>query len=378
MNVMIIPIRYAPNVGGIETLLLHTIPRLRDEGIEPVIVTGVDDDQTSFEVVDGLPVYRLPFLSALRSCSPAAILDIRRQLGSIEAEHHVALRHVHGLDVNIFFIARRHRRMPKPLVVSVHGALDEPIPMAPVAFEMLGEADVVTAVSNGVADSITSTVPGLAGPISVIPNAVATPAETSAWSAAGPLFCAGRLDDQKGFDLAIDALALLSGTRPALSLRIAGAGDAAGLRRHAVRRGVADRVQLLGVLSHGDVRAEMQRASVVIVPSRSTEGFSMVALEAAQAARPVVASRIGGLAETVEDEVTGVLVPPGDPIAIAGAVRGLLDDPARASAVGARARARAARFELNACADAYTAIYRSLGDAAPCCSATNPGEPVHA
>lgn len=365
MTVMLVPIRYAPSVGGIETLLVHTVPRLLDHGIEPVIVTGVDGDEAEFDVVDGLPVYRLPFLEAMRSCRPAAILDIGRRLRDIEAQHEVVLRHVHGLDFNIFFVAQRQRRAPLPLVMTAHGTLDDPVPMASIALAMLEAADAVTAVSHGVSDSITSAVPVLADRVSVIPNAVAAPAEASPWPADGPLFCAGRLQHQKGFDVAIEALARLSSIRPDLTLRIAGDGDTEDLRRHAARLGVGDRVHLLGALADAGVRAELQRASVVLVPSRSTEGFSLVALEAAQAARPVVASRIGGLAETVEDGVTGVLVTPGDPAELAGAVATFLDDPVRAAAVGARGRQRAARFDVNACADAYAAIYRTL------CAATD-------
>jgi glycogen(starch) synthase len=378
MSVMILPIRFAPNVGGIETLLLHTLPHLRARGVDPVIVTGVDDDRAHAEVVDGLPVYRLPFLQTLRSSSPAAMLDLSRRLRDIEAEHSVSVRHVHGLDFNIFFVDQRHRRAPLPLVISVHGTLDEPFPMAPIALRLLRTADVVTAVSHGVADSITNEVPALGGRVSVIPNAVAAPPEATAWPARGPLLCAGRLDPQKGFDVAIDALARLSATRPDLALRIAGAGDPSELRRHAASRGLAERVHLLGTLSPDGMRAEMDRASVVLVPSRSTEGFSIVALEAAQAARPVVASRIGGLAETVEDGVTGVLVTPGDPAEFANAVAALLDDPGRAAAVGARARQRATRFDVTTCADAYAAIYRALGAAAEPSPPSSLGAPVHA
>jgi glycogen synthase len=379
MSILIMPVRYTPNPGGIETLLLHTLPRLREQDCEPVIVTGVDDDRARAEVIDGLAVYRLPFLAALRSYDPAAILDVSRRLREIEADHAVTLRHVHGLDFNMFFVAQRHQRAPLPLAISVHGTLDAPFPFSPITLRMLEAADVVTAVSNGVRDSLTGTVPGLAGRVSVIPNAIAAPNEVLAWSADGPLFCAGRLDDQKGFDVAIDALARLAGMLPDLSLHIAGGGDQEALRRHAARLGVAERVRLLGVIAHDEVRAEIERASVVLVPSRSIEGFSMVALEAAHCARPVVATRTGGLAETVEDGVTGVLVTPDDPAELAAAIGVLLTEPARAAALAARARHRAARFDVETCADAYAAIYRTLGYGVAARRTTSHfGEPVHA
>ena len=106
MSILIIPVRYAPHVGGIETLLDHTLPPMRDRGFDFVIAAGVPDDTVAFEEMDGVPVYRLPFYSALRSYDPGAILDIGQRLRAIELDHDVTLRHVHGLDFNMFFVAR--------------------------------------------------------------------------------------------------------------------------------------------------------------------------------------------------------------------------------------------------------------------------------
>ena len=102
VSILIVPTRYVPHVGGIETLLGHTLPLLRDRGYDPVIVTEVDGDRASSSVIDGVPVYRLPFFAAARSSEPSAILDVTSLLRDIEAEHDVTLRHVHGIDFNIF------------------------------------------------------------------------------------------------------------------------------------------------------------------------------------------------------------------------------------------------------------------------------------
>jgi glycogen(starch) synthase len=361
MTVLIVPVRYMPHVGGIETLLHHTLPRLRERGHEPVIVTESGDDRTSAEVIDGVPVYRLPFFAALRSYDPAAILDNSRRLREIEADHHVTLRHVHGLDFNMFFVAWRHRRAPLPLMISLHGTLDVPFPFSPITLRMLGGADVVTAVSNGVRDSLAATIPTLAERVHVIPNAIAAAEDVLPWPADGHLFCAGRLEEQKGFDVAIDALARLAGDRPDLRLLIAGRGTGeTALRRHAERVGVAARVRFLGTITREEVRATIDGASIVLVPSRSMEGFSMIALEAAHLARPVVATSVGGLGETVEDGLTGVLVPPDDPECLAHAIGDLLADPMRAAAMSKDARRRACRFDVDWCADAYAEMYRTL------------------
>jgi glycosyltransferase involved in cell wall biosynthesis len=95
----------------------------------------------------------------------------------------------------------------------------------------------------------------------------------------------------------------------------------------------------------------------VVVPSRR-EGYGVVAREAMAWGRPVVASRVGGLADAVEDDATGLLVPPGDVATLRAAVVGLLDDPERRARLGAAGRAQAPTFA--AAADATVALYESV------------------
>jgi glycosyltransferase involved in cell wall biosynthesis len=88
----------------------------------------------------------------------------------------------------------------------------------------------------------------------------------------------------------------------------------------------------------------------------------MVALEAMACGVPVVASAVGGLLDSVADGVTGVLVPPRDPDALAAALRALLADPARRAAMGRAGRRRAlACFGWERIAEATLDAYRSLG-----------------
>ncbi len=364
MSILIVPTRYMPHVGGIETLLRHTLPLLRQRGYDPVIVTEVDGDRASASVIDGVPVYRLPFFAAARSSDPGAILDLTSRLGDIEAEHDVTLRHIHGLDFSIFFVWRRQQRAPLPLAISVHGTLDVPFPFNRITIRMLGSADAITTVSNSVRDSVVATVPKLSPERAcVIPNALEAPGGDTPWPPQGHLFAAGRLHDQKGFDVAIAALERLSARHPDLCLHIAGDGEEeASLRRQARRLGVAPRVQFLGTLTSDEMQREISAASVVVVPSRTIEGFSLVALEAAHLARPVVASRIGGLPETVQDGLTGILVSPDDAEQLATAIGDLLADQGRAIEMSERARGHASRFDVASCADAYADVYRRLGE----------------
>ena len=101
----------------------------------------------------------------------------------------------------------------------------------------------------------------------------------------------------------------------------------------------------------------LERAEVVVVPSFG-EGFGMVALEAMERGRPVIASDVGGLPEIVDDGRTGLLVPPGDVEALAGAIVELASDPARAAAMGAAGRARALdEFSQERCTERIEALY---------------------
>lgn len=134
---------------------------------------------------------------------------------------------------------------------------------------------------------------------------------------------AGRLTEEKGID---DVLAA-AGSVPGLVVIGAPAPTRPG-------------VVALGALSRADTLARLARVSVVVVASRWPENQPYAVLEAQALGRAVVATRVGGVPELVDDGVDGLLVPPGDPAALALAVRSLLADPARARRLGDAARRR--------------------------------------
>ncbi|WP_366518062.1 glycosyltransferase [uncultured Georgenia sp.] len=176
------------------------------------------------------------------------------------------------------------------------------------------------------------------------------------------LLSVGRLVERKGVDTVIAALPLL----PDAELLVAGGPvrsrihtDPEAVRLHALAAelGVADRVHVVGSVPRTDMPALIRSADVVVA-TPWYEPFGIVLLEAAACGRPLVGSAVGGLLDSVDDGRTGLLVPPRDPVALAAAVTALLADPARRTAVGAAARARAEdRFSWRQVATATESAY---------------------
>jgi len=360
MTVLVLAPRYAPIPGGIERLLGHVLPALQRKGHELVVATGTDGPERT-ELIEGVPVYRLPFGRTLESGQPGEILRLASRLRDIEVTHGVDARHIHGFgDSGLWFVIRDHQRRPCPLAVTVHGTVDQ-LPNFDLVARALRSADVISVVSDAVWSSVTAALPGVEDRVRLIPNALPSPAVSPRPWTRGPLLAIGRLEDQKGFDVALDALALLGGSCSDAVLQIVGMGSRhAMLRDRAGQLGIAHRVTFVDHLSPDGITAALNDASIVLVPARTMEGFSLVALEAAQMARPVIGSRVGGIAQTVEDGVTGTIVAPEDPAALAAAIEALLDDPSAARAMSRAARARAARFDFPACVDAYDRLYEAL------------------
>lgn len=183
--------------------------------------------------------------------------------------------------------------------------------------------------------------------IRVVPNpiddATFAPAGDGA-ECAGRILIVGRVERAKGHDLLVEALPRIREAVPDAHLLIVGSDGGAvdQLERRAAELGVREAVRFAGARARGELPPIYRSAAVCVVPSRF-EAFSYVALEAMACGRPVVASKVGGLVEVVDDGTDGVLVAPESPAALAAAItRLLLDAPER------RRLARAARQRVAA------------------------------
>jgi len=141
------------------------------------------------------------------------------------------------------------------------------------------------------------------------------------------LLYAGRLVLEKGPDILIDAFEVLHHENPELSLIIVGEGPLKQrLMNKVIRRGLQNRIHFMGFVDQETLVAIYRSADVFVIPSLY-EPFGIVALEAMASGVPVVSSDVGGLSEIVENAVTGLKVPPGDPQLLASAIRQVLGVP---------------------------------------------------
>lgn len=169
----------------------------------------------------------------------------------------------------------------------------------------------------------------------------------------------GALADHKGQIYLVDAAPAVLARRADVVFAIAGEGEERPrLEARIASLGIGDRFRLLGF--RDDIPALLRGADVYVMPSHM-EGLGTAVLDALCCALPIVAARAGGIPEMIRDGENGLLVPPRDPGALAGAILRLLDDPSLARRLGAAGPGTVeARFSVNAMVEANIAVYRKL------------------
>jgi glycosyltransferase involved in cell wall biosynthesis len=171
----------------------------------------------------------------------------------------------------------------------------------------------------------------------------------------------GRVDPSKGMPEIVEALA-----RPEVRSRpwrvvAAGIGDIPHYQERAAELGIADRITFTGWVGRQTVEELMERATLLLLPSRY-EGLPVAVIEAHAFGLPVIASPVGATAEIVRDGETGLLVPPGDVDALAAAIVRMLDDPALRRRLGAGGRRLfEERLDSDTIAGEFERLYAAIG-----------------
>jgi glycosyltransferase involved in cell wall biosynthesis len=284
---------------------------------------------------------------------------------------------IHAQDRRAALMAATIARGRAPVVATYHGVPDDAaalwVGQGPLAAQSPSlRARAVLAADALVAQLISVTVApsramaaflrrrlGLpASKLRVVPNGVALPPVRPLAGAARTFVSVGTFARAKATGVAVDAFARIAQGRGGVRLVLVGDGvERPDCERRVARHGIGHLVEFTGYRT--DVPAVLARADSFVLPSVN-ENVPLALIEAMGAGLACVASGIGGVPELLDDG-SGLLVPPGDPEALARAMAMLADDEALAPALGRAAAAKARRhFSVAACADAHERLWSAL------------------
>lgn len=374
---------------GSDVVLYDIIRGLKNTEFDPYVV--VPDDVTSELPVSArlstrlrtleVPVATLP-LAVLRRryMTPIGAMRIARRLhrsvsavlGAVPIN---AIQLVHTHTATVLTGARVARELKVPHVWHVSEIVERPVIVRHLlARKITSSADRVIAVSNAVANHLAEAVPAIRDKCEVIHNALdPSPFETASGSAvrarlgiSGDVVgMVGRVGTWKGQELLLAAAPEILRKHPNTTFLLVGGvldkrlDGMETLHAMAEQLGIASRVKIVGF--EDDIASMLAAMDVVVQPSVRPEPFGMTVLEAMASGKAVVAAAHGGMLETVNDGVTGMLFRPGDATSFSSAVNALLDDPALRAAMGQAALARVrADFAKEDFVAAYLRVYRSL------------------
>jgi glycosyltransferase involved in cell wall biosynthesis len=324
--------------GGTETQVLALIRALDRTRVEPtlVLLDGNDAESRSLEPTD-CPVLRL----GLQSLHKPATFSAAAKLTRFWREHETDVVQVYFLD-SAYLGVPLARLAGVRRVVRVRNNLGHWLtPTHRWLGRVVGRlADVTLTNCEPARDALLAAEGGPAGKVVVLENGVDleqfTALSPAANEAAQRIGVVANLRTVKGVDIFIRAAARLATEFPTATFHMAGQGEQqAELERLIVELGLTGRVFLHGALA--DVPAFLATLDVAVLPSHA-EGMSNAVLEYMAAGRPIVATDVGANGHLLGGGEFGVLVPPGDPAALAAGVARLLSDPASAAKLAAAAR----------------------------------------
>jgi glycogen(starch) synthase len=368
MRIFFFTAHFPPYGSGGEIVAGRLVASLVERGHDLLVATSHGSrDLPDYEEWQGAAVHRFGLWDAVARPDPGAIAAGRRWLADLKRGFAPDVVHLNTISPVDLFHWQTLGAGRAPTVVTLHGMLDprfcRPLRPDTVFDHALRRADGLVACSAAVLADVLEVLPSAAARCHLVYNGSPTPeGRLGALSATPPrLLCLGRLVPEKGVETALAAFARVRATLPAARLVVGGDGpERARLSRLAAELGVADAVDFAGAVAPARVPELLASSSLVLLPTLS-EGFGLVALEAALHERPVVASRVGGLGEVVADGLTGLLVAPGDAAGMAAAAIALLTDEERCRRFGLTARRRAeALFGVDRQVDGVVEVYQAL------------------
>jgi glycosyltransferase involved in cell wall biosynthesis len=345
-------------ISGSEAHLISLLPRLRERGWDIRFLMLHEHEPGAWDfarelTARGIPLDAIPLAADV---DPIAFFRIAGYL----ARHRPRILHTHLVHADVYG-QLTGALTGVPVRVSTKHGFNEFRENPGFA---LGDRAIATfahahiAISRGLARYLEE-VEGFDGAsFEIVHYGIEPNGAPSSYDGVHPrLLCVGRLIPIKGHIVLFRAFAEARRQIPDLRLDIAGRGPLEPALRALVKElEVDDAIRFLGYVA--PVQRAIEDAAIVVVPSMG-EGFGMVALEAMERARPVIAAEIGGLGELVEEGVTGLLVPPGEAAPLAQAIVQLAGDLPRAAEMGEAGRRRALdQFLQERCTDRTELVYR--------------------
>jgi glycosyltransferase involved in cell wall biosynthesis len=345
-------------ISGSEAHLLTLLPRLRQRGWDVRLLMLHEDEPGAWTFARELRRRGVP-LDAIRlraDVDPIAFL----QLAGYLARHRPTILHTHLVHADVYGqLAGSLARVPVRISTK-HGFNEfrESRGFALADRAVASLAHVHIAISRGLARYLAETEGFSELGFEIVHYGIQPDGDWAPYDGPEPrLLCVGRMIPIKGHIVLLRAFADARRDVPDLALDLAGKGPLEpALRALARELGVADAVRFLGHVT--PIQRAIEESAVVVVPSMG-EGFGMVALEAMERGRPVIAAAIGGLGELVQNGQTGLLVAPGEPEPLREAIVRLARDPALGRRMGEAGRARALEhFLQERCTDRTDLLYR--------------------
>ena len=361
-------------IGGMQNHTAELTRALDRRGVVQTVVTTRPPTAPHFQRLGGnarvirlgLPVRRFRQLYGPQAAIVAPVLASRADLV-----------HVHlGEDLAVLPVGAAAARLHRlPLVLTVHTSLRHTLAVSDLRSAVLktfggpierwgersAEAVVVITprlcrllLSDGVDEDRVHVIPP-----GVNPSLFDGPFEDPFAGVGRPrVLFVGRLAPQKGVRNLVAAAGLLE-DMSAQVLLVGDGPERPALEREAERIGLGDRLHFLGFVAHDRLPAVLAHADLLVLPSLYEE-LGTVLLEAMQAGLPIVASKTGGIPDVIEDGVNGLLVPPGNPEALAYAIDRLLADRDLAYRLSEGARERGKDYDWEVLAERVLAVYRGV------------------
>lgn len=338
MKVVIITNVYLPQIGGVEFVVYHLSRTLKTGNCEVSIITSHSQPNLPpLEITDGIKVYRT-YLGIFGNSVRSSVYFILSFLPSIIKLIKIIkiekpdIINFHFSDSAALYVLLLKRIFSLPVVVSVHGNDIQKFPKESFIYRrpttvLLKKADFVTACSKSLLEDAIQLEPSIKDKSISIGNGIDLSEFDlkDIYKAEKPYILSfGRLEHKKGFDVLINSFKIVSKKFPDYDLIIAGDGVKRSELQNLINNlGLDKKVKLMGMLPRKEILKLLNGCEIFVCPSR-IEPFGIVNLEAMAAGKPVIASKVDGVPEVIEDGVNGILVEPENVNQLVDAISNLL------------------------------------------------------